>query len=36
MCEKCNNTHVIGKRCTCSCHDVVDRIIVERDLRGEK
>jgi hypothetical protein len=31
MCEKCNHKHQIGYYCPCECHQVIDRIIVERD-----
>lgn len=39
MCNKCNYKHQTGYQCPCECHQVIDRIIVERDkdkLKGDE
>jgi hypothetical protein len=34
MCNKCNLKHQIGYQCPCECHQVIDRIIVDRERKA--
>ncbi len=36
MCKECENNHRIGYRCSCECHQPIDRIIAERDIRNSE
>lgn len=35
---KCEEKHIFGYFCNCSCHQPIDRIIIERDkkMKGGK